>query len=246
MRGINHPRYDTYCMVAPILYGRLYFDLQKIGNAPGNRRVILREERPKNPDFEIPNHEHSNDCSIFNQRPLVYSRNDHDDDGAYIVSYGYNEVTPYLFLGGIAVFFLVAVFLAIKAALFYREFFTEYLSPENSHYLFSLPGVIGLAGICCSKLSGNHIIYWIFWYLSIALWVSVTLSSFSFLFLCRKPEDRKLEEVLHGGWFFVSVGTQITALMGTVVAKQATEHLFLIHLVSFGLWSVGAFYIFYL
>ncbi|MBM4053178.1 MAG: tetratricopeptide repeat protein [Planctomycetes bacterium] len=33
MRGINHPRYDTYCMVAPILYGRLYFDLQKIGNA---------------------------------------------------------------------------------------------------------------------------------------------------------------------------------------------------------------------
>jgi len=34
MRGINHPRYDTYCMVAPILYGRLYFDLQKIGNAP--------------------------------------------------------------------------------------------------------------------------------------------------------------------------------------------------------------------
>jgi len=34
MRGINHPRYDTHCMVAPILYGRLYFDLQKIGNAP--------------------------------------------------------------------------------------------------------------------------------------------------------------------------------------------------------------------
>jgi len=41
MRGINHPRYDTYCMVAPILYGRLYFDLQKIGNAPFQIVIII-------------------------------------------------------------------------------------------------------------------------------------------------------------------------------------------------------------
>jgi len=40
MRGINHPRYDTYCMVAPILYGRLYFDLQKIGNAPVPLQIL--------------------------------------------------------------------------------------------------------------------------------------------------------------------------------------------------------------
>lgn len=156
-------------------------------------------------------------------------------------SYGYNEAAPYLFIAGIAAFFSVAVFITIKSVFFYSEFLHDIYSPEKTNYLFSVVGVIGLAGVFCSKLWDNLTVPWIFWYVSLILWVIITLLSFSFLFLSRKSEDRKLEEVLHGGWFFVCIGTQATALMSIIVAKQATSHLFLIHLISFGLWSIGAF-----
>src|SRR3989339_1992072 len=74
----------------------------------------------------------------------------------------------------------------------------------------------------------------IFWYVVISLWLVISLSSFSILFLHRK------EEIFHGGWFFVTVGAQSTAFLGVVVAEHATRHVMFIQLFSFALWSIGA------
>ena len=80
----------------------------------------------------------------------------------------------------------------------------------------------------------------IFWYVVISLWLVISLSSFSILFLHQKTEDRKIEEIFHGGWFFATVGAQSTAFLGVIVAEHATRHVMFIQLFSFALWSVGA------
>lgn len=156
-------------------------------------------------------------------------------------SYGCNSVSPYLFIIGLGVFFSVAVFMIIKAVLYYEDLLHELLDPEKLHYSFSLVGVVGLTGICASRLFGWYTAAYIFWYAAVVLWVGITLSSFTILFLYRKSEDRRIEDVLHGGWFFVTVGTQFTALLSIEVAGQAIEHTLLIQCFSFALWSVGTF-----
>jgi len=156
-------------------------------------------------------------------------------------SYGYNAVSPYLFMTGMGVFFTVALFLGIKAVFYYKDLLHELLDPERLQYSFSLVGIVSLTGICVSKLFGWHTVTYIFWYVALVLWASITLSTFTILFLYRKSEDRRIEDVLHGGWFFVTTGTQLTALLSIEVAGQATGHTLLIQCFSFALWSVGTF-----
>ena len=156
-------------------------------------------------------------------------------------SHGYNSVSPYLFTIGLGVFFSVAVFMIIKAVLYYEDLLRELFDPEKLHYSFSLVGIVSLTGICVSRLFGWHTAAYIFWYAAIVLWAGITLSSFTILFLYRKSEDRRIEDILHGGWFFVTVGTQFTALLSIEVAGQLTEHTLLIQFFSFALWSIGAF-----
>ena len=122
-----------------------------------------------------------------------------------------------------------------------KIFYTSCSIPERLHYSFSLVGIVALTGICASKLFGWHTVTYIFWYAALVLWVSITLSSFTILFLYRKSEDRKIEDILHGGWFFVTTGTQFTALLTIDVAGQVTGHTLLIQYFSFALWSVGTF-----
>jgi tellurite resistance protein TehA-like permease len=157
------------------------------------------------------------------------------------LSYGCNSASPYLFTIGLGVFFSVAVFMIIKAVLYYEYLLHELLDPEKLHYSFSLVGVVSLTGICASRLFGWHTAAYIFWYAAVVLWVGITLSSFSILFLYRKSENRRIEDILHGGWFFVTIGTQFTALLSIEIAGQATGHTLLIHCFSFALWSVGTF-----
>ncbi|MDR4504834.1 MAG: tellurite resistance/C4-dicarboxylate transporter family protein [Candidatus Scalindua sp.] len=156
-------------------------------------------------------------------------------------SYDYNSVSFYLFTTGMGVFFTVALFLVIKAILYYKDLLHELLDPQKLLYSFSLVGIVALTGICASRLFGWHTVTYIFWYAALVLWVSITLSSFTILFLYRKSEDRRIEDILHGGWFFVVVGTQFTALLSIDVAGQATGHTLLIQYFSFALWSVGTF-----
>ena len=156
-------------------------------------------------------------------------------------SHGYNSVSPYLFTIGLGVFFSVAVFMIIKAVLYYEDLLRELFDPEKLHYSFSLVGIVSLTGICVSRLFGWHTAAYIFWYAAIVLWIGITFSSFSILFLYRKSEDRRIEDILHGGWFFVTVGTQFTALLSIDIAGQATGHTLLIQCFSFALWSVGTF-----
>ena len=156
-------------------------------------------------------------------------------------SYGYNSVSSYLFITGMGVFFSVALFMVIKALLYYEELLRELLDPRKLHYSFSLVGIAALTGICAFKLFGWHTVSYIFWYAAVVLWVGITLSSFTVLFLYRKSEDRKIEDILHGGWFFVTIGTQFVALLSIEVAGQATGHTLLIQYFSFALWSVGTF-----
>jgi len=156
-------------------------------------------------------------------------------------SYGYNSMPSYLFITGMGVFFSVTVFMVIKAILYYKDLLHELLDPEKLQYSFSLVGIVSLTGICVSRLFGWHTASYIFWYSAIVLWVGITLSSFTILFLYRKSEDRRIEDILHGGWFFVTIGTQFTALLSIEVAGQLTEYTLLIQCFSFALWSVGAF-----
>lgn len=132
----------------------------------------------------------------------------------------------------------MVAFKTTRIALFYQDTLDELFNPEKTLYFFTIVGAVNFVGICFSKIF--HLYTNIFWYVAIGLSSGISLSSLSILFLSRKSEDRKIESVLHGGWFFVTVGTQSTALLGIIVAEHAIRYGIFIQLFSFALWSVGA------
>lgn len=154
--------------------------------------------------------------------------------------YGFVAVVPYFFIAGLVIFCSVLVFKAVRVLLFSQDTLNDMLNPEKNLYFFTIVGAVNLVGVCLSRIFHLYTIANIFWYLAISIWLAITLSSFSILFLHRKSEDRKIEDVLHGGWFFAIIGTQSTAFLGITVAEHAIQHVICIQLFSFALWSVGA------
>lgn len=154
--------------------------------------------------------------------------------------YGYEVIVPYFFIASLAIFLSVGVFKVIQTALFYKDVLNELLNPEKTLYFFTIVVAVNLVGACFSKVFHFYTTANIFWYVAIGLWLGISLSTFSILFLNRKSEDRKIEDVLHGGWFFATVGTQSTALLGVIVAERAISSVMFIQVFSFALWSVGA------
>ncbi|MCF6156328.1 MAG: hypothetical protein E3K36_14040 [Candidatus Brocadia sp.] len=154
--------------------------------------------------------------------------------------YGYEVIAPYFFSASLAILFSVVVFKAVQTVLFYKDSLEEILNPEKTLYFFTIVGSVNFIGICFSRVFHLYTTATICWYVATGLWLGTSLSSFSILFLHKKSADRKIEDVLHGGWFFATVGTQSTALLGVIVAERAITHVIFLQLFSFALWSIGA------
>jgi tellurite resistance protein TehA-like permease len=154
--------------------------------------------------------------------------------------HGFETVVPYFFIAGLSIFLFVLVFRITRILLFYKDSLNELFNPEKNLYSFTIVGVISLVGVCLSKVFHLYTAANIFWYVAISFWLIISLFSFSILFLHRKFEDRKIEDILHGGWFFAIVGTQSTAFLGITVAEHSGQNATGIQLFSFALWSVGA------
>lgn len=153
--------------------------------------------------------------------------------------YGYNGIVPYFFIASLAILFTVVVFKGIQTVLFYKQALEELINPEKTLYCFTIVGSVNFTGICFAQVFHFYTTATLFWYVAIGLWLGISLSTFSILFLKKKSEDRKIEDVFHGGWFFATVGTQSTALLGIIVAEHAMEQGLFIQLFSFALWSAG-------
>lgn len=154
--------------------------------------------------------------------------------------YGYEGIVPYFFIASLAILFTVVVFKTGQTVLFYKDTLAEMINPEKTLYFFTIVGSVNFAGICFAQIFHLYTTATLFWYVAIGLWLVISLSSFGILFLNRKSEDRKIEDTLHGGWFFATVGTQSTALLGIIVAEYATTQVLFIQFFSYVLWSIGA------
>jgi len=154
--------------------------------------------------------------------------------------YGCEEVVPYFFTASLTIFFCVVVFKAAQIALFCKQAFNELLNSENTLHSFTVVGAVNLTGVCFSRILHLPQAAQICWYIAISLWLGISLVSFTSLFLLQKQEDRKIEDVVHGGWLYAVVGAQSTAYLGVIVAEEAMRHAVFIQFLSFALWSVGA------
>ncbi|HHT9110033.1 MAG TPA: tellurite resistance/C4-dicarboxylate transporter family protein, partial [Candidatus Brocadiaceae bacterium] len=154
--------------------------------------------------------------------------------------YGFEAVVPYFFIASLAIFLTVVVFKAIRSVLFYSNTLNDMLDPEKNIYYFTVVGTVNFMGVYLSKFFHLYTTASIFWYVAISLWLGISLSTFSILFLYKKSTDRNIENIFHGGWFFITIGTQSTALLGITVAEHAVHSVIFIQLFSFTLWSIGA------
>ena len=154
--------------------------------------------------------------------------------------YGCVVIVPWFFIASLVIFLSVAVFKVTQTVLFNKNTLSELLNPEKTLNLFTIVVAINFAGVCFSKVFHLHTTANIFWYVAISFWLGISLFSFSILFLYHKSEDRKIEEIFHGGWLFATVGTQSTAFLGVIVAEHITRNVLFIQLFSFALWSIGA------
>ncbi|MFO0792570.1 MAG: tellurite resistance/C4-dicarboxylate transporter family protein [Candidatus Brocadiaceae bacterium] len=154
--------------------------------------------------------------------------------------YGFEAVVPYFFIASLVIFLAVVVFKAIRSVLFYNNTLNDMLDPEKNIYYFTVVGTVNLMGVYLSKFFHLYTTASIFWYVAIGLWLGISLSTLGILFLYKKSTDRNIENIFHGGWFFITIGTQSTALLGITVAEHAVHSVTFIQLFSFTLWSIGA------
>lgn len=154
--------------------------------------------------------------------------------------YGYEKVSPYFFIAGLVAFLSIAVFMIVRACLFYKETLNELINPEKTLYLFTVVVAVSLVGVCFSRIFHLQTTASVCWYVAIGFWLGISLFSFSILFLHHKSEDREIVNILHGGWFFVTAGTQSVAFLGVIVAEHSITHAIFFQLFSFALWSIGA------
>lgn len=154
--------------------------------------------------------------------------------------YGYTKTSQHLFIAGLALFLSTTVFMVMRIIVFCKNTLNEFLNPENTLYLHTIVGTVNFIGVCLSRIFHWHTTANVFWYVAIGLWVGISLATFNILFLCQKSENRKIEEVLHGGWFFATLSTQSTVFLGTIIMEHAAGYTLIIQLLSFALWSIGA------
>ncbi|HHT9152651.1 MAG TPA: tellurite resistance/C4-dicarboxylate transporter family protein [Candidatus Hypogeohydataceae bacterium YC40] len=78
----------------------------------------------------------------------------------------------------------------------------------------------------------------IFWYWGLFLWVLITISTFSFLFI---KGISPIEESINGGWLLATVGTQSVAVLGSIIAPDYPKYGYFIFFLAYIWWLVGCF-----
>lgn len=151
---------------------------------------------------------------------------------------GFTGIAYALFYINIIAYAILLPFQTIRVFKYWNYLYKDLCNPKLSLVFFTTVAATNVLGAQFITVVSLPEIAKIFWYLGIFLWVSVSLISFSALFV--KCEEGP-ESVIHGGWLIATVGTQSVAVLGGILAPEFLSCGSFVMFTSFVWWMIGAF-----
>jgi len=150
---------------------------------------------------------------------------------------GFTGIAYALFYINIVSYAILLPILALRVISYWDCLYKDLSNPKLSFVFFTIVAGTNVLGAQFVSIVNQPEIAKVFWYFGLFLWVVISLSTFSILFLeCTEG----IEKVVHGGWLIATVGTQSVAVLGGLLAPKFGCDSFVLF-TSFVFWMIGAF-----
>ena len=142
-----------------------------------------------------------------------------------------------LFYINVAAYPVMVIMKLSRCAAFWKEVVADLSNPKTCLVFFTIVAGTNVLGSQIA-IFGYPEVAKIFWYWGLFLWVLITISTFSFLFI---KGISPLEESINGGWLLATVGTQSVSVLGSIIAPYYPKYSYLIFFLSYTWWLIGCF-----
>jgi tellurite resistance protein TehA-like permease len=150
---------------------------------------------------------------------------------------GFTGIAYALFYINIVAYAILLPILVLRVIFYWGCLYKDLSNPKLSFVFFTIVAGTNVLGAQFVSIVNQPEIAKVFWYFGLFLWVVISLSTFSILFLeCTEG----IEKVVHGGWLIATVGTQSVAVLGGLLAPKFGCDSFVLF-TSFVFWMIGAF-----
>lgn len=150
---------------------------------------------------------------------------------------GFTGISYGLFYLNIVAYAIVLLLQILRVMMFWNNLYADLSNPRLSLVFFTTVAGTNVLGSQFATVVNHPEVAKAFWYFGIFLWVIVSLSTFSILFIAC---EQRIEMVLHGGWLTATVGTQSVAVLGAILAPQFGTGGSFVIFSSFAWWMIGS------
>lgn len=151
---------------------------------------------------------------------------------------GFTPIAHGLFYINVAAYGIILGLQILRVIMYWGEQYADLSNPKLSLVYFTLVAGTNVLGAQFVNVVNCPCVAKGLWFFGIFLWVLITLSTFSLLFL---KNEQRIESVIHGGWLIATVGTQSVAVLGALLSSRFTGTSNIILFSSVVWWLIGAF-----
>ena len=151
---------------------------------------------------------------------------------------GFTGIAYGLFYINIVAYAIILPFQIIRVFVYWDNLYKDLCNPKLSLVFFTTVAATNVLGAQFITIVNQPEVAKIFWYFGIFLWLTVSLVSFSVLFI--KCEEGP-ESVIHGGWLISAVGTHSVAVLGAALATSFGGYGSVVLFSSIVWWLIGSF-----
>ncbi|WP_347275141.1 tellurite resistance/C4-dicarboxylate transporter family protein [Candidatus Kuenenia sp.] len=151
---------------------------------------------------------------------------------------GITPVALGLFYLNIAAYAVILTIQILRITMYWSLQYADISNPKLGLVYFTIVAGTNVLGAQFVNIVNCPCVAKALWFFGIFLWVVITLTTFTLLFL---KNEQRIESTIHGGWLISAVGTQSVAVLGALLSPRFAETSNFILFSSMVWWMIGCF-----
>ncbi|MCR4291293.1 MAG: tellurite resistance/C4-dicarboxylate transporter family protein [Candidatus Kuenenia sp.] len=151
---------------------------------------------------------------------------------------GITPVALGLFYLNIAAYAVILTIQILRITMYWSLQYADISNPKLGLVYFTIVAGTNVLGAQFVNIVNCPCVAKALWFFGIFLWVLITLTTFTLLFL---KNEQRIESTIHGGWLISAVGTQSVAVLGALLSPSFAEASNFILFSSMVWWMIGCF-----
>lgn len=151
---------------------------------------------------------------------------------------GITPVALGLFYLNIAAYAVILTIQILRITMYWSLQYADISNPKLGLVYFTIVAGTNVLGVQFVNIVNCPCVAKALWFFGIFLWVLITLTTFTLLFL---KNEQRIESTIHGGWLISAVGTQSVAVLGALLSPRFAEASNFILFSSMVWWMIGCF-----